>query len=152
MLSLSRVCITKWRLYDPVFQAALNLRRTEVWSVGAARLRSLILKALDALADELEKPDSPDRVKAAVALLRLVPLTDPATVGPTDPDEIVRRIVMDRRATAPGVLDNILDDGNGLPPLDRHIQETWSELEAKSQEPEPTSHNSTIDSKLDSIG
>jgi hypothetical protein len=29
-LKLSRTRITKWRLYDPVFQAALNERRTHV--------------------------------------------------------------------------------------------------------------------------
>ena len=40
LLNLSRTCITKWRLYDPVFQAALNLRRAEIWArgrIGCAR-------------------------------------------------------------------------------------------------------------------
>jgi hypothetical protein len=152
LLSLSRVCVTKWRLYDPAFQAALNVRRAEIWSVGAARLRALIPKALDVLAGELEKPDGPNRVKAAVALLRLVPLTDSAPAGPTEPDEIVRRIVMERRAQTRGPLDDLIEDGKGLPPLDRHIRETWSELEARSQESEPTSRNSTGDGKVDSIG
>ena len=41
---------------DPVFQAALNQRRAEVWAAGADRLRGLILKALDALAGELDGP------------------------------------------------------------------------------------------------
>src|SRR3954471_12816013 len=65
LLGLSRTCVTKWRLYDPVFQAALNQRRAEVWSAGIDRLRSLIPKALDALADELENRESPNRLKAA---------------------------------------------------------------------------------------
>src|SRR3954471_21019948 len=65
LLNLSRTCITKWRLYDPVFQAALNQRRAEVWTVGINRLRSLIPKALDVLAEELENRDSPHRLKAA---------------------------------------------------------------------------------------
>jgi hypothetical protein len=55
LLRLSRTCITKWRLYDPIFQAALNRRRQEVWGSGIDRLRSLIPKALDALTDEVEK-------------------------------------------------------------------------------------------------
>src|SRR5215831_4625697 len=94
LLSLSRTCVTKWRLYDPVFQAALNIRRAQVWGSGIDRLRSLIPKALDALADELENRDSPNRLKAAGEILRLAQLpADALKTGPTDPEEIVRRIV-----------------------------------------------------------
>src|SRR5215469_11514531 len=66
MLGLSRTAVTKWRLYDLGFQAALNQRRAEVWGAGIDRLRSLIPRALDALADELESKESPNRFKAAV--------------------------------------------------------------------------------------
>src|SRR6516162_1193456 len=66
LLSLSRTCITKWRLYSPTFQSALNRRRAEVWGAGIDLLRCLVPKALDALAEELEKADSPNRMKAAV--------------------------------------------------------------------------------------
>ena len=31
LLKLSRTCVTKWRLYDPLFQATLNQRRGEIW-------------------------------------------------------------------------------------------------------------------------
>ena len=31
LLGLHRTTVTKWRLYDPVFQAALNRRRAEAW-------------------------------------------------------------------------------------------------------------------------
>jgi hypothetical protein len=47
LLNLSRTTVTKWRLYDPVFQAALNRRRAEVWGAAADRLRSLIPTALN---------------------------------------------------------------------------------------------------------
>src|SRR5262245_37800326 len=59
LLGLDRTTVAKWRLYDPVFQAQLNARRAEVWAAGLDRLRSLIPKALDALAAELENQNSP---------------------------------------------------------------------------------------------
>ena len=74
-LGLSRTAVTKWRLYDPVFQAALNLRRAEVWGAGIDRLRSLIPKALDALAEEVESKDNPNRLKAARGVLRIAQLS-----------------------------------------------------------------------------
>jgi hypothetical protein len=138
LLQLHRTTVTKWRLYDPVFQAALNQRRAEVWGAAADRLRSLIPKALDALADALEDPANPNRLKAAGELLKLVPPTgDVMAIGPTDAEEIVRRIVRQRRSAAPGVLDDLLDDDKGLPPLDQHVEQVWRELEAQAKEPEP---------------
>src|SRR5262245_53469627 len=63
LLNLSRTCVTKWRLYDPVFQAALNRRRAEVWGSGIDRLRSLIPKALDVLAEALNSNYKPSQMK-----------------------------------------------------------------------------------------
>ena len=83
LVGVHRGTVTRWRLYSPTFKAALNVRRAEVWSVGADRLQSLIPKALDVIADELEKPDNPNRLKAACELLKLIPLTAPV-VGPID--------------------------------------------------------------------
>jgi hypothetical protein len=137
LLRLDRTTISKWRLYDPVFQAALNRRRAEVWSCGVDRLRSLIPKALDALADALEDREHPHRVKAAAELLRLVPLADGAlAIGPTDVDDVVRRVVEERRRTARGPLDDLMEDGRkGLPPYAEHLEATWRELEAKVADP-----------------
>src|SRR6516162_5854945 len=85
LLGLSRTCITKWRLYSPEFQATLNRRRAEVWGAGIDRLRSLIPKALDALAEEVASKESPNRFKAAVELLKLAQLpSGTAGIGPTD--------------------------------------------------------------------
>jgi hypothetical protein len=136
LLKLHRTTVSKWRLYDPVFQAALNRRRAEVWGAAADRLRSLIPKALDALAEMLDTI-GPQRLKAAVELVRLVPPTGSAmAIGPTDADEIVREVVRHRRNAAPGVLEGLLDNGKALPPLDQHVKEVWRELEGKAVEPE----------------
>jgi hypothetical protein len=137
LLSLDRTTVTKWRLYDPVFQATLNRRRAEVWSCGVDRLRSLIPRALDALADALEDRDHPHRIRAAAELLRLVPLADGAlTIGPIDADAVVRQVVEGRRRTARGPLDDLMEDGRkGLPPYEEHLEATWRELEAKLADP-----------------
>jgi hypothetical protein len=137
LLKLHRTTVTKWRLYDPVFQAALNRRRREIWGAAADRLRSLIPKALDVLAAALETRMGCLDFKAAVAVLRLAaPAGSALAVGPTDPDEIVLEIVRARRAKAPGALDDLLDDGKGLPPLEQHVEATWRELEARAREPD----------------
>jgi hypothetical protein len=139
LLRLSRTCVTKWRLYDPLFQAALNRRRAEVWGSGLDRLRSLIPKALDALAAELEKADSPVRLKAAAEILRLAQMPAPTEgIGPIDAEEIVSKVVERRRSRERGPLDDMLDEGKKLPPFDRQVQEVWQELEALANEPEPT--------------
>jgi hypothetical protein len=135
LLKLSRTCVSKWRLYSPEFQAALNRRRAEVWGAGIDRLRSLVPKALDALAEELEKPDSPNRLKAAVEVLKLAQLPDGwQQVGPVEAEGIVRQVVRARRAQSPGVFDELTDQGKGLPPFDKHMDETWRELEERANE------------------
>jgi hypothetical protein len=137
LLNLSRTCVTKWRLYDPVFQAALNVRRAEVWGAGVDRLRSLIPKALDALAAVLDNPQSPNRTKAAVEVLRLAQLPSGGLgIGPTDAEEIVRQVVIERRERAQDPLDDVLDGGKGLPSFEQHMRDTWRELEARAAEPD----------------
>jgi hypothetical protein len=143
LLGLSRVAVSKWRLYDPVFQAALNQRRAEVWGAGCDRLRALVPKALDALADELDNKDNPNRLKAAVEVLKLAQLpAGKAGIGATDAEEIVRGVVVTRRDRARGPLHDFAEDGKGLPPFDEHIRDTWSELEALAHEVETACESS----------
>src|SRR5262245_4160830 len=147
LLGLSRTAVTKWRLYDPVFQAALNQRRAEVWGAGIDRLRSLIPKALAALAEEVESKESPNRLKAAVEVLKLAQLPSGAAgIGSTDAEEIVREIVLTLRGRARGPLDDFVEDGKGLPSFDKHMRDTWSELEALAKEVE-TARESCVESE-----
>jgi hypothetical protein len=137
LLSLSRTCITKWRLYSPTFQSALNRRRAEVWGAGIDLLRSLVPKALDALAEELEKADSPNRMKAAVEVLKLAQLPYGwQQAGPIEAEGIVRQVVKARRAEAPGLMDELAEQGKGLPPFEEHMADTWRELEERANEPD----------------
>jgi len=42
-----------WRLHSPLFQAAINRRRNELWESAADKLRALIPKALAVLEREM---------------------------------------------------------------------------------------------------
>jgi hypothetical protein len=96
LLKLARPTVSKWRLYDPVFAAALNERRAEVWGAGLDRLRSLIPQALDALAEALGSRLPPAKFKAARAILGLVKLPVPAASGLTSAEEIIAALVQAR--------------------------------------------------------
>lgn len=130
-LGLSRTTVSKWRLYDVAFQAALNRRRAEVWSEGAERLRSLVPKALDALAAELDR--RPNRLKAALALLKMA---EPPAIGPSEPDAVLAAIVEARRQAARGVFQELMDDGKGLPPFPDHVEQVRQELAEKLAVPD----------------
>jgi hypothetical protein len=115
----------------------LNQRRAEVWGAGIDRLRSLIPRALDVLAEGLNCGFPPRQFKAAVEVLRMAQLPSPASgIGLTDAEEIVRRVVSERRKRAPGTLDKLLEDGKGLPPFDQQVEATWKELEALANGPD----------------
>jgi hypothetical protein len=140
-LGLNRVTVSKWRLYDPVFQAGLNARREEVWGAGIDRLRSLVPKALEVLSGELTKEDSPNRLKAALEVLRLVrvPVREPE--GPTDPEAIVKALAYIRWKNTPSNTESYLESLDGRPSMASVVEATWKELDSKLHEPEPVEAN-----------
>ena len=125
-----RTTITRWRLYHPVFIAELNRRRSEVWSNGADRLRSLIPEALEVLDAEMANAESSNRLKAAVEVLKLA-TPGSAVRGPIDADEVIRSFVDQRRESGRGTQrDSLLDTMSGLKSYDRHYAEVEAELYA----------------------
>src|SRR5262249_60014818 len=98
-------------------------------------LRSLVPKALEVLAGELEK-DGPGRLKAACEVLKLAQLPAGSHgIGWTEPEEIVKDIVLDRRAEARRPLEDHLEETTkNLPPFDRQVEQVWAELEARAAE------------------
>jgi hypothetical protein len=136
-LNLPSVCITKWRLYDPIFQAGLNACRAAIWQASIDRLRSMIPQALDTLAAELNRADNPDRPKIALDILRLAKLPDIAPQGPSDAETIVRRAVDHERSQARGPLDFLTESDKGLPSYDDHVARKWAELESKAADGPP---------------
>lgn len=111
-----RVTVTKWRNYDPFFQAELNRRRQAVWGAAVDRLRSLLPRALDTLEEELQSGQH--RWRVALDVLRLSGLDRGGNkkdtigsylVGQTDPDAIVDSIA---RSSRPDPLNEFF---NGKP-------------------------------------
>jgi hypothetical protein len=131
-LNLPAASVVKWRMHDPVFQAALNACRADAWRAGIDRLRSMVPKALDALANELNRADNPDRCKIALDILRLAKLADISPQGPEEPETIVRLAVNRERQQARGPLDDFAEDRKGLPAYDDHLAKKWAELESKA--------------------
>jgi hypothetical protein len=131
-LNLPADSVVKWRMHDPVFQAALNARRAEAWRAGLDRLRSLIPQALDTLAEEMGRADNPDSCKLALDILRLAKLPDLAPEGPAEPETIVRQAVNRERQQARGLIDDLAEKHKGLPGHDEHLARKWAELDAKA--------------------
>jgi len=85
-MDVSRQTVSEWCKSYPGVQAELNARRQELWSGTTDRLRSLLPKALEVLAEELK---GENRLHAAVHVLkacRLYGAELPA--GSTDAEEI----------------------------------------------------------------
>jgi hypothetical protein len=112
--------VTRWRLYSPEFRAALTDRRAAVWGAAADRLRALLPKALDALADAMERGD--DKVNVALAVLKLAGPLPLVPTGPTDPEDVVRDTVQQERERIRTNRDNAVDRLNGLPDYDTHAK------------------------------
>jgi hypothetical protein len=85
-LGVQRLTVSQWVNHHPGFQAALNLRRRELWADLVDHLRALAPRAVQILANALES-DQP--MPAALAILRACGLANGplAPTGPTTPEE-----------------------------------------------------------------
>lgn len=135
-LGLHRVTVTRWRRYCPEFRAALADQRAAVWGASGDRLRSLLPKALDALAEALESAEGTDRLTVALALLKLAGPLPLVPTEPTDADELVRRVVDDERER---LRDRraALDRLNGLPAYTDHVETVRAQLAQLAQLAQP---------------
>lgn len=118
-LNLNRVTVTRWRLYFPAFRAALADQRAAIWGTSADRLRALLPKALDALAEALERAD--DKVTVALAVLKLAGPLPLVPTESTDPEDILRGIVERERDRIHTRNEDTLDTINGRPNYNDHL-------------------------------
>lgn len=89
-----RQTICEWR-HDPVFEAALNTRRSEIWGHSIDRLRGLLPKALDVLEEALDKGDVRTAWRVVeLASMREVKGLGPSTIGPTTPQGVASAQLM----------------------------------------------------------
>jgi hypothetical protein len=110
-VGVNRVTVTKWRNYDPHFQAELNRRRQELWGAAVDRLRSLLPLAIDTLEHELHHGKQRGRV--AIDVLRLAGLDRSGAtessletygVGSHDADRIIDSLARRQRTDRLDVL------------------------------------------------
>ena len=133
-VGVNRVTVTKWRNYDPWFQAELNQRRQDVWGGSVDRLRSLLPRALERIEQEL---DGPNGWRVALHLLKIVGLDTERGktygtigIGPLSPEKVIDEEVRRRRGSIVDVLQNLsepaitdADREKVLADLERRIQE-----------------------------
>lgn len=119
-LNLNRVTVTRWRLYSIEFRAALAERRAAVWGATADRLRTLLPKAIDTLADALENAD--DKPSVAIAILKLVGPLPLLPTGPIDAETILQREVERERELLRSRQSTLLDSMNDLPDIGDHVE------------------------------
>ncbi len=93
-VGVHRVTVTKWRLYDALFQAELNKRRRDVFGAAADRLRALLPVAVEVLEDELSDTENRNRGQLALAIIKAAGLSI-GDIGSTDPDAIIERAALD---------------------------------------------------------
>lgn len=132
-LKLSRVTVTRWRLYSLDFQAAIAERRASVWGAAADRLRAILPKAIDLLEAELNGGSVP----VALAVLKLAGPLPSASNSPTDPQDILLAEVERERARARlRTPMNVQDMIDGLPDYQTHVEAVRSNLEQLAGPPE----------------
>jgi hypothetical protein len=133
-VGVNRVTITKWRNYDPWFQAELNQRRQDVWGGSVDRLRGLLPRALERIEREL---DGPNGWRVALHLLKIVGLDTERGktygtigIGPSSPEKIIDEEVRRRRGSPDDELRDLIegsvtetDRARVMADLDRRLQE-----------------------------
>jgi hypothetical protein len=134
-LRLNRVTVTRWRLYSAEFRAALADQRAAIWGTSADRLRALLPKAIDALADALDQADETDRVTVALAVLKLAGPLPLVPAAPTDPEDVVRGDLEQERERLRAGSRGAIDRLQGLPEYDAHLTAVRKRL-AKLAPPE----------------
>ncbi|MDR7520783.1 MAG: hypothetical protein QN123_14605 [Armatimonadota bacterium] len=90
---VTRQTVWEWRHHHPAFIAEVNRRRKEAWGAAAERLRGLLGRAVEVLADGLDAPDPRVRQRAAGLVLQVLGLLDKRPwepTGPTTPEEVER--------------------------------------------------------------
>jgi hypothetical protein len=89
---VTRQTVWEWRCRHPAFIAEVNRQRKEVWEVATERLRGLLGRAVEVLAEGLEGQDTRLRLAAAVHVLRAVGVygLPGRPSGPVTPEAVER--------------------------------------------------------------
>jgi DNA-binding CsgD family transcriptional regulator len=92
LIGRDRATVWRWKTRVPLFAATLEQRREEVFGVALHRLRSLLSKAIDNIAGDIEAGD----VKSSFELLKATGLHGFAPpTGETNVQKITERIMLE---------------------------------------------------------
>ena len=129
-VGVNRVTVLKWRLHDPLFQAELNRRRADLWGTAAERLRALLPKALDVLANQLDDQDH--GLQAAIAVVRLAGLEKiGAPKGETDADVIIDTLAREHELAGADTHTRFMAEMRGDKPLESSRQAVLAEIDRR---------------------
>jgi len=129
-VGVNRATVLKWRLHDPLFQAELNRRRADLWGTAAERLRALLPKALDVLANQLDDQDH--GLQAAIAVVRLAGLEKiGAPKGETDADTIIDGLAWKHELADASLEDRFLAKTGGGKPRDSSRQAVLAAIDRR---------------------
>jgi hypothetical protein len=129
-IGVHRVTVTRWRLYDALFQATLNERRAAVWQSSEDAYRVLLKEAVGVLKEALGT-QGPQRGKLALDIVRSsrLPHADFAHPGPTDPEAVVDKVAKRNQARHEGlILARVFEDRR---------RKTLEDLINRANEPPP---------------
>jgi hypothetical protein len=131
ILGIARETAWSWRREHPIFMAALQRRRAEVWGTAGERLRSLMAKAVDNIAGLVEVGD----YDASVELLKITGLYRGVVngIGEQDPEKILKSQA-EAQVRREGIPQNeleTLDRLNENPLYHRRLAEVEAELRAE---------------------
>jgi hypothetical protein len=103
-VGVDRMTVWSWRREHPLFMATLERRRAEIWGTACERLRSLISKAVENLAGQVEAGS----VRASIELLKCVGLFGNGTmnaIGEQDPHKLLEDLA-DQRIRQEGISED----------------------------------------------
>jgi hypothetical protein len=135
-VGVDRSTISRWHA-DPDFVCAVNTRQSEIWFGTLSRLRMLTGKALDVLDSTLDDVANPNRLKAALEILRTLRPLSLAPSGPVDPDRMVAGLVDERERLFISPLQRLmLDQHDDRPSKVELTAQIWHERkQAAASEP-----------------
>ena len=87
-LGVARQTVTNWRNHDSIFMAGLNSERKSAWQANQERMRSLMARAIDVLADCLDSENERVRQSTAVQILKVCEKQNLAPSGWTEAELI----------------------------------------------------------------
>ena len=131
ILGIARETAWSWRREHPIFMAALQRRRAEVWGTAGERLRSLMAKAIDNIAGLVEGGD----YEASIELLKITGLYRGVVngIGEQDPEKILKSQA-EAQVRREGIPQNELETLGHLndnPLYHRRLAEVEAELRAE---------------------